>query len=212
MNPLADPARRAPRAPAQQDALVPHHARHHHRRRRGHRDGGDRRGREGAGRGGVRRDGHEPAHRHARLDHVGRRARRLRLAAHADLGRPEGDPDRGPHRCSTPRRRCARTRSVAERGAELDDQRARAPRPTTSTSATGRWRSGSALHAVRRRRRRPRSSVLGQTVVDKLFGPNADPSARRCASRTCPSRSSACCEEGPVADGPGLRRRASSSR
>ena len=45
------------------------------------------------------------------LDASRRRARRLRLAADADVGRPRGDPDRGPDGARRPRRRCARTRS-----------------------------------------------------------------------------------------------------
>ena len=98
MSQLADDPGRGPRAAAQQAALVPDHARHHHRRRRGDRDGGDRRGRRARGRGGVRRDGHQPAHRAAGLVQHRRRARRLRLAADADLGRPARDPDRGADR------------------------------------------------------------------------------------------------------------------
>ena len=56
--PARDPAGRRARPPAEQDALVPHHARDRHRRLRRDRDGRDRRGREEAGRGRVRLDGH----------------------------------------------------------------------------------------------------------------------------------------------------------
>ena len=46
----------------------------------------------------------------------GRLVRRLRVDAHAHLGRPRGDPERGARRSRPPRRRCARTsRSSATR-------------------------------------------------------------------------------------------------
>ena len=173
--PSADPARRAPRAAAQQDALVPDHARHHHRRRRGHRHGGHRRGRQGAGRGAVRRDGHEPARSScpARTS-AGGAARRLRQHAHADLGRPAGDPDGGADG-AVRGGAAAQRRPGPVRGPELDHAGSTARRP--STSSIRNWPTATAA-------RRCSDSdveggtkvvVLGQTVVDKLFGPGADP-------------------------------------
>ena len=106
--------------------------------------------------------------------HLRRRARRLRLAAHAHLGRPEGDPGRGARRCATPRRTLRAERAGPERGPELDHRRSPAPRPTTSTSATGRWRRARASPTPTSRPA-PRWSCSAQTVVDKLFGASADP-------------------------------------
>ena len=64
----------------------------------------------------------------------------------------------------------------------------RASRRPTSRCATGRSRPGSFFTAARRGDRATASRVLGQTVVDNLFGRGEDPSARRSASRTCPFR------------------------
>jgi putative ABC transport system permease protein len=75
--PIASPSRCRARDPAQQDALVPHHLGHHHRRRGGHRHGGHRRGRQSAGGRGVLLHGLEHPHRAFRQHHLGRRARRL---------------------------------------------------------------------------------------------------------------------------------------
>ena len=69
LNASASPCARS----AQQDALVPDHARHHHRRGRGHRHGGDRRRARRHGRRAARGDGHEPAHRAARQPTARRR-------------------------------------------------------------------------------------------------------------------------------------------
>ena len=58
---------------------------------------------------GVRGDGHEPAHRAPGLVDDGRVEGRLRLAAHAHVGRPRGDQERGRRPSRRSRRRCART-------------------------------------------------------------------------------------------------------
>ena len=111
--------------------------------------------------------------------------------ADADLGRPARDPARG----AGGRVRgaaAALERAGDQRGAELDHHASPAPRPTTSRSAAGRG-------ARARCSRSPTSTaatkvvVLGQTVVDKLFGPSVDPRrAERAHPATCRSRWSAC--------------------
>ena len=214
MNAARDLARGAPRAAAQQDALVPHHARHHHRRRRGHRDGGHRRGRQGQVEEAFAAMGTNLLIVLPGSSSHGRR----RAAASARSPRSPGTTSRPSRpRCPSVRARragrCAPTRSVRQRGPELDDAASRAPRPSTSTSAAGPWPAARASPS--------RTSTAATKVV--VLGPDGGREAlrrraptrsgRRCASATCPSRSSAwLAKKGQSADGPGLRRRASSSR
>ena len=98
------------------------------------------------------------------------------------------------------------------RGAELDHQRHRhdarvLPDPQLADRAGGAVRRPATSTA------RPRSSCSGQTVVDKLFGPNANPvgQAVRDPQHPVPGGRRAGAQ-GAVADGAGLRRRACSSR
>ena len=89
-------------------------------------------------------------------------------------------------------RSCARARRSSSEDQNWTHAASPARRPSTSTSATGRSR------AARASRRRDvdggaKVVVLGQTVVDKLFGAERRSGrAARCASRTSRSRSSAC--------------------
>ena len=187
MNPLADAPRRAARAAAQQDALVPHHARHHHRRRRGHRHGGHRRGRQGAGRGGLRRHGHQPAHRAARA----RTTRAARAAASARSPRSPG---------TTSRPSAPRSPAVRVRGAAAALQRpGRSARTQNWTTQRHRHharvlrdpqladRRAAACFTEPTSRRAPRSWCSGRRWWSKLFGAGADPVGQRSASRTSPS-------------------------
>ena len=177
-------------AAAQQDALVPDHARHHHRRRRRDRDGGDRRRRQGEGREVVRGDGHQPAGRHVGLDDGRRRARRLRLDADADVGRPGGHPARGA--VGAIRGAAAAVdRAAHHRGAELDHQRHRhdarlLPDPQLADRG-GRERSPSPTSTAA-----PRSWCSARPWSNGCSAPTPIRSASWCASATSRSRSSAC--------------------
>ncbi len=135
--------------------------------------------------------------------------------ADPDLGRPQGDPDASSptvkHAApAAPQRRAGRSSEDAELDART---RQRRRRPTTSTSATGRWRAARASptadvdsgdqgrrarpdrgRQALRAQRRPRSA---QTVRIKQHAVQGRRRPR---------------EQGAVADGAGLRRRASSSR
>ena len=199
--------RRGARAAAQQDALVPDHARHHHRRRRRDRDGRDRRRGQGPRRAGVRVDGDEPAHRRAGRDDVGRRARRLRLAADAHLGRPARDPrPRSPTvRCAAPQLRA--TAQIVSRGAATGRRRhrhhARVLRhPQLAGAPAAR------CFTAQRRRAGAKMVVLGRPSPSNLFG--AEHRSHRAdgahQERPVPGGRRAA-REGAVADGAGLRRR-----
>ena len=120
-----------------------------------------------------------------------RRARRHRLAADADVGRSQGDPDRGADGALR-RARAALELAGHERGSELDDAASRARRPTTSPFAPGRCRAGVALIAVRRRGRHQGRRARADRRRQAVRRRTPTPSGSWCASRTSPSRSSAC--------------------
>ena len=152
----------------------------------GDRDDGDRRGRQEDDRGPVLGDGHQPAHRAARLHHLGRRPRRLGHGGLAHLGRPQGHPDADQQR----RRRRALAAQLGHRprrGPELDHhhlrhdagllhgaQLARRERRRDDPSPT--WRAA------------PRSSSSAAPWSTSSSGRAATRWGSRCASRTSPSR------------------------
>ena len=103
-----------------------------------------------------------------------RRHGRLRLAADAHLGRPEGHPDRALARSATPRRCCAPARRSCPR-TPTGTPRCRGPRPTflrVRILARGAWAPASRQSDVDGG---TKVALLGQTVVDKLYGSNANP-------------------------------------
>ncbi len=114
-----DVPRGAPGPGPQQDALLPHRPGRGDRGVGGHRHGGHRRRRQGASRADLRGHGLEHAHRPPRQHHRRRHARRLRVDAHAHLGRSQGHPER---RARGPlgRAAAARHRHHPVRGPELD--------------------------------------------------------------------------------------------
>ena len=150
---------------------------------RRHRDGGDRRGRQEPGRERVRFDGHEPVRRAPRVDERGRRAGRLRIAADADVGRSQGDEDRGAR--GVGRRAAAPLDGAARRrGAEL---------VTTVYGVTPEYfdiRSWAIADGARFLQSDVDGGAkvveLGQTVVDKLFGPNAHPVGQQVRIKNMP--------------------------
>ena len=189
-DPARDLPRRAARAAAQQDALVPDDARHHHRRRRRHRDGRHRRRGQGArsrqsfasmgtnllivmsgstqsggARGGF---GSMPTLTWDDLRAIRNEVPSVRFAA-AQLRSNAPAHERGPELDDPGQRHVARVL----RDPQLDG-RARARRCSTRTST-----------------RRPRSSCSGRPSSTSCSAPSIR-SARRCASRTSPSRWSAC--------------------
>ena len=131
---------------------------------------------------------------------------RGRLAAHAHLGRPEGHPDRGP---GGPRGRAGAARRRA-------GHVARTPNWSTSIQGTTPDFLGVRSWPVAAGARFSQTDVdggikvalLGQTVVDKLFGPNANPVGAGRPHQEHPLQGGGRArQEGPVAHGPGLRRR-----
>ena len=125
--------------------------------------------------------------------HAGRRARRLRLAADADLGRPARRSRREvPDGALRGARSCAPTRSSCREDQNWTTQRQRHhARVLRDPQLADGARLGASPTPTSRAA--PRSSCSAQTVVDKLFGAERRPGRPdRCASRTSPSRSSAC--------------------
>ena len=124
----------------------------------------------------LRRHGLQHAHRPPRLEHRRRRHGRLRLACPPltwdDLQR---HPDRGPHRA---RRRAAQLRTNAP-GACREDAELEHPGPRDLAGVLPdphlAGRAGHASSPSRTWTTGTKVAVLGQTVVDKLFGPNANP-------------------------------------
>ena len=130
---------------------------------------------------------------HARVDDLGRRARRLRIAAHPHLGRPRRDPDA---RCpSVQSRRAAAALERPGRSSEEQNwttQRHRHDARLLRRSAAGRRRQGARFDPVRRRRRhqgrRARPDRRRQ-ALRRRRRPGRPDGAHHATSR---SRSSAC--------------------
>ena len=169
-----DAAHGAARAAAQQAALGAHHARHHHRRRRGDRDGEHRPRRRRRGAAADREPRHQPADGHARRDD---RAAACARAGAACRRSPSPTRRRSRRECPAVARRhllqAARScrSSTATRTGRPSAQGA-TPRSTSVRDwpvATG------SFFTQRDEDGRQRVAVLGQTVVDQLFGPGEDP-------------------------------------
>ena len=120
---------------------------------------------------------------------LGRRARRLRLAADAHLGRPAAPSRPRSRRCATRAPLLRSQRAGHQRGSELDDQR-QGTTPDYFDIRNWPW-PRRALHAADVERA-PRSSCSARRSSTSSSAPTPIPSGRSCASGTSPSRSSAC--------------------
>ena len=205
MNPIATTRVAAARAPAQQDALVPDDARHHHRRRRGHRDGGDRRGRQGAGRG-------RPSPRWAPTSSSSCPARATSGGARGGFG---SQPtltwdDLDAIRTEVPAVRWAAPQLSTRQQVVSEDQ-------NWTTQITGTTPEFFEIRSWTMARGQAfgqpevdggaKVVVLGQTVVDEALRRGREPGRPGGAHQERPLRGRRRPRaQGPVADGPGLRR------